>query len=141
MHITDKGESLLIPDFTQGADYNTPQYSISEVSEKTGISAFTLRYYDKCGFFPQLHRDKNNVRCFSKCDIDELHLVDALRKSGLSIEGIQYFVRLSLKGNSSSRERLTILQAQETVLEYQRDEIDESLKTLHHEKILLEKHE
>lgn len=110
-----------------------PRYSISEVSEMTGISAFTIRYYDKCGFFPKLQRDKNNVRSFADQDIAALHLVDALRKSGLSIEGIQYYVRLSLKGDSSRKERMAILEARETVLEYQREELDESLKTLHRE--------
>lgn len=111
----------------------SPRYSISEVSELSGISAFTIRYYDKCGFFPNLQRNKNNVRSFSDRDIAALHLVDALRKSGLSIEGIQYYVRLSLKGDSSRKERMAILEARETVLEYQRDELDESLKTLRSE--------
>ena len=110
-----------------------PRYSISEVSDMTGISAFTIRYYDKCGFFPDLQRGKNNVRWFSDGDVSALHLVDALRKSGLSIEGIQYYVRLSLQGESSRKERMAILEARETVLEYQRDELEESLKTLHGE--------
>ncbi|MEQ3362653.1 MerR family transcriptional regulator [Raoultibacter massiliensis] len=111
----------------------SPEYPISEVSEMTGISAFTIRYYDKCGFFPELRRGKNKVRWFSNRDIDALHLVDALRKSGLSIEGIQYYVRLSLKGDSSRAERMAILEARETVLEYQREELEESLKTLRNE--------
>ena len=110
------------------------KYSISEVSELSGISAFTIRYYDKCGFFPGLQRGKNNVRWFTDSDIAALHLVDALRKSGLSIEGIQYYVRLSSKGDASKSERLAILEARETVLEYQREELEESLKTLRSER-------
>lgn len=111
-----------------------PQYSISEVSEITGISAFTLRYYDKCGFFPNLYRDKNKVRSFSDADIAWLKLIDALRKSGLSIEGTQYFVRLSLKGEASQKELHAILENQETILEYQLAEIQESLRVLQVEK-------
>lgn len=120
--------------FDESATENpSSKYSISEVSDMTGISAFTIRYYDKCGFFPDLQRGKNNVRWFSDNDVAALHLVDALRKSGLSIEGIQYYVRLSLQGESSRKERMAILEARETVLEYQRDELDESLKTLRSE--------
>ncbi|WP_139653011.1 MerR family transcriptional regulator [Raoultibacter phocaeensis] len=114
----------------QTAHVAPKRYSISEVSELSGISAFTIRYYDKCGFFPGLQRGKNNVRWFSEDDIAALHLVDALRKSGLSIEGIQYYVRLSSKGDASRQERLMILEARQTVLEYQREELDESLRTL-----------
>lgn len=115
-------------------DTSLQKYSISEVSELSGISAFTIRYYDKCGFFPGLQRGKNNVRWFTDSDIAALHLVDALRKSGLSIEGIQYYVRLSSKGDASKSERLAILEARETVLEYQREELEESLKTLRSER-------
>ncbi|MGI6105034.1 MAG: MerR family transcriptional regulator [Raoultibacter sp.] len=116
------------------ADYSKPRYAISEVSNMTGISAYTLRYYDKCGFFPELYRDKHNVRKFSNQDIDFLKLVDALRKSGLSIEGIQYFVRLCLQGEKSRAEQYRILDAQKTVLEYQLAELQSSLEVLTVEK-------
>ena len=96
------------------------RHGIGEVSDMTGISAFTIRYYDKRG-----------VRSFSEDDVAQLHLIEALRKSGLSIEGIQYYVRLSRRGASTVAERLSILQARETVLEYQRDELDLSLQRLH----------
>lgn len=115
-------------------EYSKPRYSISEVSNSTGISAFTLRYYDKCGFFPELYRDKHKVRKFSDRDIDFLNLVDALRRSGLSIEGIQYFVRLYLQGDKSKEEQHRILEAQRTVLEYQLAEIQSSLEVLAVEK-------
>lgn len=108
-----------------------PCHGISEVADMTGISAFTIRYYDKCGFFPNLARDHRGVRSFSQADIAQLHFVDALRKSGLSIEGIQYYVRLQRRGDATKAERLDIVRAQETVLEYQRAELDESLGRLH----------
>ena len=90
------------------ADNTLPCFGISEVADMTGISAFTIRYYDKCGFFPELARDA----------------------SGLSIEGIQYYVKLQRRGAATRDERLAIVRAQETVLEYQRAELDESLKRL-----------
>ena len=107
-----------------------PCFGISEVSDSTGISAFTIRYYDKCGFFPNLARDSRGVRTFSYADVAQLHFVDALRKSGLSIEGIQYFVKLQNRGPATRSERLSIVRNQETVLEYQIAELDECLKRL-----------
>ncbi len=106
------------------------QYGIAEVAEITGISAYTIRYYDKCGFFPDLARDSRNVRSFTEADITQLRFVDALRKSGLSIEGIQYYVRLQKRGDETKAERLEIVRSQETVLEYQQAELFESLKCL-----------
>ena len=56
------------------------RYGIADVVDSTGISAYTIRYYDKCGFFPDLARDHRGVRSFSQIDIAQLHFVDALRK-------------------------------------------------------------
>ena len=106
---------------------------INEVVELTGISAFTIRYYDKCGFFPNLIRGKRGVRSFSDADIHQLKLVDALRRSGLSIEGIRYYVKLSKRGRESERDCLSILQTQTTALEYQIAEAEESLAMLRNE--------
>lgn len=106
---------------------------INEVVELTGISAFTIRYYDKCGFFPNLIRGKRGVRSFSDADIHQLKLVDALRRSGLSIEGIRYYVKLSKRGSESEKDRLSILQTQTTALEYQIAEAEESLAMLRNE--------
>lgn len=110
---------------------------IQEVVEITGISAFTIRYYDKCGFFPNLHRDKRGVRSFADSDIRQLRLVDALRKSGLSIEGIRYFVRLS-KDAARDPDRLAIMQTQINSLEYQIAESRESLELLKREAAALQ---
>ena len=110
---------------------HVPQYGIAEVVDTTGISAFTIRYYDKCGFLPELARDRRGIRSFSDADIAQLHFVEALRKSGLSIEGIQYYVKLQKCGEATRKERLDIVKAQETVLEYQLAELEESLKRLH----------
>lgn len=103
---------------------------INEVVELTGISAFTIRYYDKCGFFPNLARGKRGVRSFSQDDIKQLKLVDALRRSGLSIEGIHYYVRLSKREEESLDDRIAIIQSQTTALEYQIAEAEESLALL-----------
>lgn len=106
---------------------------INEVVELTGVSAFTIRYYDKCGFFPNLIRGKRGVRSFSDADIHQLKLVDALRRSGLSIEGIRYYVKLSKRRSESEKDRLSILQTQTTALEYQIAEAEESLAMLRNE--------
>ena len=102
-------------------------YSITDIEDMTGISAFTIRYYDTCGLFPDLKRNSRGRREFSEKDLNQLYLIEALRKSGLSIEGIQYYVRLS-KTYGTEQERFAILRAQQVALEYQRDLINESLK-------------
>ena len=106
------------------------RYGIADVSEMTGISAYTIRYYDKCGFFPDLQRDQNGVRSFDDADVTQLLFVDALRKSGLSIEGIQYYVRLQKRGEETLEERRAILKAQSSSMELQLSDMQACLDRL-----------
>lgn len=104
-------------------------YGTEEVAEITGISAYTIRYYDKCGFFPHLERGTRRVRSFREDDVKQLQLIDALRKSGLSIEGIKYYVRIS--GEESAREECEkILQEQKRMLELQQESLAEAVEHL-----------
>lgn len=104
-------------------------YGIAQVEELSGISAFTIRYYDKCGFFPNLQRDSHGARVFCDSDIEQLKLVDALRKSGLSIEGIQFFAKQADKLGSDSG-NLDILRDRLKVLEIKKAEIEASASTI-----------
>ena len=38
------------------------KYTIKEVSEKTGISSYVLRYYEKEGLLPPVSRSKGGIR-------------------------------------------------------------------------------
>lgn len=40
-------------------------YTIKQVSEMTGLSIPTLRYYDKEGLFPEITRKVSNYRVFT----------------------------------------------------------------------------
>lgn len=112
-------------------DSASPRYGTAEVSDMTGISAYTIRYYDKCGFFPNLERDQKGIRTFTDEDISQLLFVDALRKSGLSIEGIQYYVRLQKRGDETLAERSEIVKSQETNIQYQLSDLETCRSRLH----------
>lgn len=57
-------------------------YTIGQVSEMFHIPVSTLRYYDKEGLFPNLER-KGNIRKFSDAELDQLHMIECLKKSGV----------------------------------------------------------
>ncbi len=76
-----------------------------------------------------LQRSKGGIRRFSERDLQDLSLVDALHRSGLSIEGIQYVMQIRSKP-SKRTDLQHILESQIAMLEIQRDQINESLKFL-----------
>lgn len=120
--------------FTNSNNISEKYYSIKEVSEKTGISIHTLRYYDKECLFPLLKRDKNNVRIFTDNDIDWIHLIECLRKTNFSIKEIRHYVELNLQGDSTVEERYGIICNQEAVLKQQLDELKNSMQKINMKK-------
>ena len=76
----------------------TPKYSVKEVSEMTGLSSYTIRYYDNAGLIPGLERTEGNARLFSDYAVSWLHLVHCLRTTGLPVEQVRHYIRLCQKG-------------------------------------------
>ena len=58
-------------------------YTVKQTSEITGISGYTLRFYDKEGLFPHLNRDGQNRRLFSD---EDLHNIETQIRSYLTAE-------------------------------------------------------
>lgn len=52
------------------------EYSIKEMSEKTGLSIPTLRFYDKEGLFPNLERKSSNYRTFTDSELDVVKIIE-----------------------------------------------------------------
>ena len=67
-------------------------YAIQDVSKKTGLSAHTLRYYEKEGLITGVERSRGGFRQYTDEDLEALGLVCCLktracpcrRSSGLS---------------------------------------------------------
>ena len=61
-------------------------YSIQDVSKKTGLSAHTLRYYEKEGLITGVERSQGGFRQYSDEDLEALSLVCCLKNTGMSLE-------------------------------------------------------
>lgn len=111
-------------------------YTITEVESLSGISAFTLRYYDKCGFFPDIIRDERKKRYYSDTDIERLRLIEALRISGLSIEGIGRFLHDFDEGDHDAAR--AVLQDRVKHCDVLRDQVDAAQEFLQGEISMLD---
>ncbi|CEH31304.1 transcriptional regulator [Aneurinibacillus migulanus] len=66
-------------------------YSIGEVSKLTGISAFTLRYYEKIGLLPNPQR-QDGKRRYDDQDLRFIRFIYGLKHTGMKLEDIATFV-------------------------------------------------
>lgn len=66
--------------------------TIQEVAEHTGISAYTIRFYEKSGVLPRVERSESGIRRFSEADVASLRYIADFKKAGLSLEEITVFI-------------------------------------------------
>ena len=84
-------------------------YSIQEVSQRTGLSAHTLRYYEKEGLIASVDRSPGGFRQYTDEDLESLGLVCCLKNTGMSLQEITRFVQLTHAGEQTLKERVELL--------------------------------
>ena len=92
-------------------------YTIKQVSEMTGLSIPTIRYYDKEGLLPDLQRKESGYRIFSDRDLEAIDLIGCFKESGLTIREIRHFMSLVRQGDVTLSERLAFFQTNVARLE------------------------
>ncbi|MGG5740013.1 MULTISPECIES: MerR family transcriptional regulator [Bacillus cereus group] len=85
--------------------------SIQSISSITGLSSYTLRYYEKIGLLCTVNRDENGYRCYTETDISCIDFLVKLRKTKMSIDDMKKFVELRRQGESTISERRELLEA------------------------------
>ncbi|MBO5252350.1 MAG: MerR family transcriptional regulator [Clostridia bacterium] len=101
--------------------------TIREVSEKYGVSADTLRYYEKMGMIPPVTRNASGIRDYTAEDLRWVELAKCMRASGLSVEAMVQYVQLFQQGDETIPERLSLLLSQRAELLEKREKIDAAL--------------
>lgn len=122
---------------------NRQTLTISEVSERTGLSQDTLRYYEKAGLIERVGRTSGNRRCYEAADLDWLAFLLRLRETGMSIADMRHFGQLRNTGTTTVADRLIMLREHRSLLEAHIRSLRQSAKVLgtkidHYEALLAE---
>ena len=90
--------------------------TIAEMAERTGVSAHTLRYYERVGLLA-IGRDPSGHRSYLAADFARVVFLTRLRMTGMPIRELQRYVALVGEGATTEPERLRMLLAhRESVL-------------------------
>ncbi|WP_082807905.1 MerR family transcriptional regulator [Helicobacter himalayensis] len=93
-------------------------YTIIEVERQTGIASRTLRFWASKGLFPALQKDSNNIRYFSKKDVEWACWINCFREMGMSIGEVRRYIELAGLGDETIIERRNmIVRQKQNVLE------------------------
>lgn len=99
--------------------------TIKEVSDLTGFSLHTLRYYEKEGILKEIKRDSSGYRDFSQTDLDIIKFLSCLKKAGMSVDKIKGFTDLLYDGESTIKARIDLLEQQDVIIKKKLIEIQE----------------
>lgn len=104
--------------------------NIKTVSEQTGISVDTIRYYERIGLIPRVKRQASGVRDFSERDIAALEFVRCFRRAGVGIESLIEYMGLVEAGDGTEQARLDLLEEECVKLEARIAELQEAHRRL-----------
>lgn len=85
-------------------------YTIESAAAETGVSAHTLRYYERIGLLSPVGRGANGHRRYTDEDLGGIRFLTMLRATGMSIRGMTEFIELTREGDHTIPQRVRVLQ-------------------------------
>lgn len=104
--------------------------TIKQVSQKYEISADTLRYYERVGLIPAVHRRENRIRDYTPEDCRWVEFIKCMRNAGLPIETLIEYVSLFSEGDATVEARKALLEEQRDLLARRILEMQQTLERL-----------
>lgn len=98
-------------------------YKISDVSKETGLSADTLRYYEKAGLLKNINRAPSGVRLYSNADLSRLRFIQRAKTMNFTLDEISKLLQMR---ENPARAKKNVRQLTQNKL----DEVEQHLKIL-----------
>ena len=85
--------------------------TISEAAEASGLTAHTLRYYERAGLLDPVGRGASGHRRYDDAALARIAFLTKLRATGMPIRQVREYAELLREGDGNERERLALLEA------------------------------
>ena len=104
--------------------------TIAEVSRRYGLTADTLRYYERIGLIPPVPRSRSGIRDYDEDSCRWVELMKCMRAAGVQIDALIEYVALYQRGDETLEARKNLLIEQRRQLQERMAEMQESLTRL-----------
>ncbi len=105
---------------------------IAEVSEKFRLSVDTLRYYERVGLIPPVHRNAGGIRDYDELDLRRVDFIKCMRGAGLPVEVLIEYMGLVQQGDNTIEARKEILVEQRDLVAARLEEMQKTLDRLNY---------
>jgi DNA-binding transcriptional MerR regulator len=100
--------------------------TIAEAAERSGLSAHTLRYYERVGLIHPVGRGQNGHRRYGRDDIEWLDFLIKLRTTDMPIRQMVEYAELVREGPQTAARRRAMLEAHREALRERIAELEET---------------
>jgi DNA-binding transcriptional MerR regulator len=101
----------------------TTGMTIAEAADVSGVSAHTLRYYERAGLIGDVDRAASGHRRYGDEDLAWIHTIQCLRATGMPIRDIRRYAELARSGEENWEARLALLEQHRAAVQSQLDEV------------------
>jgi len=109
------------------------QYKISDVTKETGLTADTLRYYEKIGLLKKVNRNLSGIRLYTDKDLSRLRFIQRAKTMNFSLDEITQLLQMR---ENPARAKKSVRVLTQNKLDEVKDHL-KTLNTLHNELTLL----
>lgn len=104
--------------------------NISQAAKASGLSAKTIRYYERIGLISPANRSDNGYRAYSHRDLDVLRFIQRARATGFGVEECRQLLSLYLNPQRHSADVKELVQEKLQRVEAQIAELQQMRATL-----------
>jgi DNA-binding transcriptional MerR regulator len=107
--------------------------TIAEAAARTGLTAHTLRYYERDGLMlGSVDRAVSGHRRYSDRDLTWIEMITRLRATGMPIRDVRRYAALVRAGDGNEAQRLDLLMAHRERVEAQLAQVTAHLRAIDH---------
>lgn len=105
---------------------------IQELAEQTGLTAYTIRFYEKEGLLDSRHvqREENNYRNYSEEAVERLRLIKKFQGVGCSLAELKDILRDRDTNARTNQQVIEWIRHKMSEIEAKKGELDQMLGTL-----------
>jgi len=104
--------------------------TISDAARVTGLTAHTLRYYERAGLMMEVDRAESSHRRYTDSDLGWIELITKLRATGMPIRKVREYADLVRAGAGNEAERFALLQEHRDEVQAHLDETRRNLEAI-----------
>ena len=110
----------------------TVTLTISDAARASGVSAHTLRYYERAGLLDPIDRAAGGHRRYAEEDLVRIQFLTKLRSTGMPIRQIRAYADLMRGGDETHEARLALLEEHRETVREQLAETERNLELIDH---------